>query len=233
MILLAYGITHNRDRFVRSALTAALVVVTISWGCRAESLGEGLWTKEQYGKAVVEQLDALAQDGRLQEGDIVLFRPGFLEGDLRPGAIPVENRAALEGVLRAQLATLYAPRDPRPLLVLTYSNRRGTDLYAAAGRHYDPSQFYTAVLAAELRHHRRLWLVSHPVDRDKFIDCFLGWLRDATGDDWRILGQWPPPAATQALELQNDRGPNSLSLVPSQEVPDGFTQITLISRVPP
>jgi hypothetical protein len=232
MILLAYGVTRYRDGVVRLPLTAALVLLTFAWGFRGESLGYGLWTEERYGKAVVEQLDNLADRGLWRKGDAVLFRPGFLEGDLRPGDIPVESRAAVEGVLRAQLTTLYAPRARPPVLVLSFSQRRGTELYAVAGRHYDPSGFYNAALAAEFRRYRRLWVVSHPWDRDVFLACFLGWLQKSGGEDWQVLGQWPLPEWTLVPDLHNDRGPNEFACSWGPRQPDAFTQFTLIAWEP-
>lgn len=233
VILLAYGATRDREWFVRLPLTAALVLVTFAWGFRRESLGYGLWTEERYGKAVVEQLDALVAQGQVRDGDAVLFRPRFLEGDLLPSDVPSESRVAVEGVLRAQLTTLYAPRDRLPILVLSFSQRRGAEMYAVAGRHDDPNSFYTPALAAELRRYRRLWVVSHPWYRDLFLQCFLGWLREASGENWQELEQRPPRELTTAPDRHNDRGPNDLAFPSGCREPDAYAQFTLIARGAP
>jgi 4-amino-4-deoxy-L-arabinose transferase-like glycosyltransferase len=230
MLLLAYGVTRYRDRAAWVPLAAALVLVTFSWGFRGESIGNGLWTEERYGKAVIEQLDRLAAQGQLREGDAVLFRPGFLEGDLLPDDIPVESRAAVEGVLRAQLTTLYAPRGRLPVLTLSFSERLGSELYAAAGRHYDPSRFYNASLAARLRRYSRLWVISHPWDRYAFLQCFLGWFLETSGEDSKVLVHWPTRELTEVPDIHNDRGPNDLAFPSGPGQPDAFTQFTLIVR---
>jgi hypothetical protein len=132
----------------------------------------------------MEELRRLEADGRLQDGDVILIRSGFLEGDFLadPGLAPA--RREVEAACAAPLRTVYAGPTPRPFVVLSLSAsgvRGGTTL----SRHCDLTGLYGPELAERLRPYGRFWLVGPDWDRRPYLACLLPWLADGLGSSLR------------------------------------------------
>jgi hypothetical protein len=122
----------------------------------------------------LEAVGRLEEQGLWREGDAVLLRPAFLEADFLPD-IPTAARPHVEGACAAPLRTLWVGAAPKPLVVLSLS-QRGERASTSMGPHYEPGRFYNRELAERLRPYRRYWVVSHDWDRGPFLACFLPWL---------------------------------------------------------
>ncbi len=127
----------------------------------------------------LQTLGGLQEQGLWREGDMVLLRPAFLEADFLAD-LPAAARPHVEGACAAPLRTLWVGAAPRPLVVLSLSQRGGRAC-TSMGPHYDPERFYNRDLAERLRPYRRYWVVSPDWDRGPFLACFLPWLAGELG----------------------------------------------------
>lgn len=191
-ILLAYGAARHHSNRVFIALTCLMVALLVWWADRPAGTGFNVRSLADA-RLVTEQLDYLDEHRLWRKGDVVLFRPAFLESDFLPHQLPEATRRHVEGVLVAPLTTLYTTRTSKPFVRLSLSQRCGTQSTLWAGHLYDPAPLYNADLARRLRRNQRYWMCSYEWERPTFLACFLPWLADAVGWDLTVYRNRPAP----------------------------------------
>jgi hypothetical protein len=212
LVLLVFRIMQQRSGTVRLLVTASLALALLLWGLIPLSAGVGLFTTGEY-KLLVGQLDQLEKQGAWRQGDVVLFHPGFLEGDLVPTAFPPGNRVHVEGVLAAPFTTLYAGRTAKPLIRLGFSCYRSGGPGIEPGPPPGTGPVYNRDLAERLHPCHRLWIAgSHPLEGDPLRGGFVRWLEEAVGCELSVeapgasRGNW----TAGDVETARDRaGPGS------------------------
>lgn len=127
----------------------------------------------------LEAVSRLDEQGLWREGDAVLLRPAFLEADFL-AEFSTSARAHVEGACAAPLQPPGMGAAPRPLVVLSLS-QRSERACTSMGPHYEPGRFYNRDLVERLRPYRRYWVVSPDWDRGPFLACFLPWLAGELG----------------------------------------------------
>jgi hypothetical protein len=185
-LLLAPLAVRFRPRGLRLALPAVMAAALCLWSVTPimRQFGQSFLLTDQSTTLHLEELRRLEADGRLRDGDVILVRSGFLEGDFLGDGGLAPAREQVEAACVAPLLTVCPGHTPRPFLVLSLSAagvRTGTSL----GKHFDAGRFYNADLAGRLRRHDRFWLVGPDWDRRAFQACFLPWLAEALESNLR------------------------------------------------
>jgi hypothetical protein len=187
VILLAYWATRERTRDMRLGVAAAVALTIFLWGLLPVGRGFGLVSPSTSWLAM-RHVDELEQKkGSWKPGDVLLVRSSYPEADFLPDGLPEANRRHVVGALLSPYTTLYVSEKPRPVVLLSKSQRRGDKLQTDAGPEYDPTTRYDAKLAEELRGYNQFWIASNDdADRKDFVACFLPWLADALGSDLQV-----------------------------------------------
>jgi hypothetical protein len=156
------------------------------WGASSLRLEISLTTSR--GQSLVEREMQRVEHERLwRDGDVILLRSGFFEGDFLPDEIPPENRRHVDEVIAVPLRLLETGQTPKPVVVLSLSHYRSRDEQTRMGSYYSQRErFYGPELVATLKPYTRFWLTSEQWDRREFLICFLPWLADSLGTDLRV-----------------------------------------------
>jgi hypothetical protein len=186
ILLLAHFAVRGRRPGLRLALPAVMAVALCLSGVSPVMRGfkQSYLLTDQSSTRHMEELSRLEADGRFQEGDVILIRSGFLEGDFLADAGATPTRPEVEAACAVPLLTVCPGPMPRPFVVLSLSAtgvRTGTTL----SKHFDEGRFYNRDLAERLRPHARFWLIGPDWDRRPFLACFLPWLAQSLGSSLR------------------------------------------------
>lgn len=232
VILLAYWATRDRNRDVRLGVSVVTVLTVLLWGSfMSVGKGFGLHTPK-VGNLVTTQLDELESEGRWKEGDVVLYRAGFIEGDFVTDQVPQASRAAVAGVCLAPMTTLYVPQTRKPIVLLSYSQNRDGRLGTATREIYKPETFYTPELAERVRGFERFWICTQGrFERPQFLAGLLPWLADAVGWDLKVARK--RPEQDRYFDVYTDiEGDHFVSGLSDAKVTD-FTPLVLARRKTP
>jgi 4-amino-4-deoxy-L-arabinose transferase-like glycosyltransferase len=233
-ILLAYWATRDQSRDARLGLSLALALTLFLWSFTPPTWqGRGLYSSASA-RDMVETLDR----SRWQPGDVVLYRPTLPEANLLPDRVPAASRPQVEKALLAPLATLYAPANPKPVIVLSQSHRFGNRA-TRQGQHYEPERFYNDTLAAQLRRYNRFWLCTDPLEDDQrtygdqrdYIACLLPWLANALQWDLQVARRREGPE--RYFEVPTDIRPTDHAAGLSDSRPQDFARAVLVRRKQP
>jgi hypothetical protein len=208
-ILLAYWATRREFNGVFVGLMASLAAAMVV--CGLTEVGAPLNTGGAGAKSQVEELDVLGRNSRWRDGDILLYRPGFLEGDLLPNKMVSEDPTQLQRVLIAPISSIYAPQTPTPFLCLSVSHCYSANVKTLAGELYPTMDFYNNTLVHQLKSYRRYWVSSHYGDRTAFLACFLSWLANALDSDLEVESVGLPTEIQFHVAREDD---------PAQLIPD-------------
>jgi hypothetical protein len=233
LILLAYWATRERLKDVRLGVVAvAALALIVMWFRPSWSLGTGLTTSVE-GALLPGHIRTLEDARKWEDGDVLLYRAGFLEGDLLPDRVPEANRQHLEAVLAAPLTTLYVGNQEHPYILLSYSNRRGKEFHSTAGGlKYEPERFYTEKLAQKVAGYTKYWVATGQGNRQAFLACLIPWLAN-TQDCWVSVAR-ERPGAEHYLFVPPGVGPEDQVPGLSNEVlTSDFPSITAVRRIAP
>src|SRR5207302_3443640 len=118
VILLAYWATRDRSRDARLGMGLAAALTLLGWGLLPPRWQSYALHTQWFSLSVVQEMDRLEEEGRWKPGDVLLFRAAFLEGDLLPNRVPEGSRRQIEKLVASPLTTLYAPKTPKPFVLL-------------------------------------------------------------------------------------------------------------------
>jgi hypothetical protein len=211
----------------RLRVTAALAVTTCLWSVTEISRGVGLSFAGTY-RTAVSRMKQLEHENRFEPGDLVLFRPGFLEADLFPKELPADTREAMAGVLAAPLRTLYAVPTAKPYVCLSLSQYLSSEVRTHAGHYFAANEFYDAAFADKLRSYDRFWYCDDEGDSNAFLACFLPWLASVLAQDLSVEDPFQEPPKRFLVPAQGNRG--ELAGILMDEIRADPPRILLIER---
>jgi hypothetical protein len=235
-VLLAYLATREKSRDVRLGVVCLVALAMFLWDFSPWSLGAGLIT-EQDGQNLVATLNVQEEKQSWREGDLVLYRSGFLESDFLPNGIPEATQAHVERAAAAPITTLYASKSPRPYVLLSLSQRRNDDVRTKLGKHkerpqgYDPAVYYTDELAEKIGRHSRYWLLTNEWNRRGYIASLIPWMANSLHWDLLIARKRKEPE--RYFLVASGSQPNDYVAGLNDSRTDDFTQVVLVRKAVP
>jgi hypothetical protein len=212
MLILAYLVTRLPTHQARLGSTAAVAAAIFAMSFT--SWGHGFRVSVPSSASdIVEQMN---RSENVHAGDMMLLRSYVVEGDFLPDLATDAERRQLAAAIAAPFTTLYTPKNPLSIVVLSRSNRsvhplgNEPDSTTLAGTGwaelFQPERIYTPELAARLREHTgQFWVVSEDLaGHQSYLTCLLPWLAAGIHSDLKVSRSRPDkehfftvPAKTQ------------------------------------
>jgi hypothetical protein len=199
MLILAYLVTRLPAHQARLGSAAAVAVAI--YAMSFTSWGQGFRvTVPSFVSEIVEQMN---KSENVHAGDMMLLRSYVVEGDFLPDMANDAERRQLEGAIAAPFTTLYTPKVPLTITVMSRSNRSEHPLgnepnsTTPAGTiwadYFQPESFYTSKFATRLSEHTgQFWVVSEELSgHQAYLTCLLPWLADGIHSDLKVSRSRP------------------------------------------
>jgi hypothetical protein len=238
LVILAYYTTREQTRDIRLGVSAAVAVALFLMGLTPWGHGERLQTPAAAHLAVTD-LNAVP-DQSWQTNDVILFRSGMVESDFAASEFSEESRQQLSRALAAPLTTLYVPRHPARIIVLSNSQNNKEGVGVGAKETFNPDPLYNADMGRRLRaSEHQFWVVDEfgldaPQEFGQYLTCLLPWLADQVGWDLKVARNRDRNSPDRYFTVQTDWRPHDFVDGLTNGQKDDFkTRVVRVQRLNP